>query len=245
VKFLAIWGVWRRWPAIYQGKGNLQEAARRLSGIKETSSQFASEIKTFQLSLERNYSEAIRLLQARLVQFHHDSQYAKASDQVELALMQRLAGDTAGAKITAEQAGNTLEQLYRNQPDAAFIVVTLSQAYAAIGKKEATLREAQRAITLGPRAKDPVSGPSWEESLAVIQTIFGEKQPRDLNSEPSCYTHHTLLPGFTTHPVTPALLRLDPIWDPLRSDPAFQKLCEEKAAVMLRAAHYIEAFLSF
>jgi hypothetical protein len=29
-------------------------------------------------------------------------------------------------------------------------------------------------------------------------------------------------------PVTPALLRLDPLWDPLRSDPAFQKLCEEK-----------------
>ena len=29
-------------------------------------------------------------------------------------------------------------------------------------------------------------------------------------------------------PITPALLRLDPIWDPLRADPAFQKLCEEK-----------------
>jgi hypothetical protein len=29
-------------------------------------------------------------------------------------------------------------------------------------------------------------------------------------------------------PGTPALLRLDPIWDPLRADPAFQKLCEEK-----------------
>jgi len=28
--------------------------------------------------------------------------------------------------------------------------------------------------------------------------------------------------------LTPALLRLDPQWDPLRSDPAFQKLCEEK-----------------
>jgi hypothetical protein len=28
--------------------------------------------------------------------------------------------------------------------------------------------------------------------------------------------------------ITPALLRLDPLWDPLRSDPAFQKLCEDK-----------------
>ena len=35
--------------------------------------------------------------------------------------------------------------------------------------------------------------------------------------------------GFGRMSVTPALLRLDPHWDPLRADPAFQKLCEEKA----------------
>ena len=35
--------------------------------------------------------------------------------------MQRLAGDTAGAKVTAEPARNTLEQLYRDQPDNAAI----------------------------------------------------------------------------------------------------------------------------
>ena len=34
--------------------------------------------------------------------------------------------------------------------------------------------------------------------------------------------------GLNEAPITPALLRLDPLWDPLRSDPAFQKLCEEK-----------------
>ena len=34
-----------------------------------------------------------------------------------LAYTQRLAGDTAGAKVTAEQALKTLEPLYRDQPD--------------------------------------------------------------------------------------------------------------------------------
>jgi hypothetical protein len=34
--------------------------------------------------------------------------------------------------------------------------------------------------------------------------------------------------NYNRMPITPALLRLDLIWDPLRSDPAFQKLCEEK-----------------
>ena len=51
--------------------------------------------------------------------------------------MQRLAGDTVGASITAEQARNALDQLYRDQPEAAFIVAAMSQAYAAMGKKEA------------------------------------------------------------------------------------------------------------
>ena len=59
------------------------------------------------------------MLQARLAQFHFDSEYDKASDQVWLAFTQRLAGDTAGAKVTAEQARNTLEQLYKDQPDNA------------------------------------------------------------------------------------------------------------------------------
>ena len=106
--------------SIYQAQGNLQEAARFLSEINEqTPTEDTFVIKITQLRLERNYGEAVRLLQARLAQFHFDSEYDKAVDQVALAFMQRLAGDTAGAKVTAEQARNTLEQLYRDQPDNA------------------------------------------------------------------------------------------------------------------------------
>jgi hypothetical protein len=33
---------------------------------------------------------------------------------------------------------------------------------------------------------------------------------------------------YSPAPITPALLRLDQIWDPLRTDPAFKKLGVEK-----------------
>ena len=212
--------------SIYQGEGNLQEATRCLSGAKETSSRFASEIKTVQLRLERNCSEAVRLLQARLAQFHYASHYDKASDQVELALMQRLIGDTAGAKATAEQACNTLEQLYRDQPNADFIAASLSQAYAAMGNKDSALREAQRAIMLGTSAKDPVYGPSEDENLVIIKTMFGENS--HAISTLTRLSQTPYMSRFYSTPITAALLRLDPIWDPLRADAAFQKLCEEK-----------------
>ena len=88
--------------------------------------------------------------------------------------MQRLSGDTAGVKVTAEEARNTLEQLYRDQPDNADIALYLSQVYAAMGEKDLALKTAERAIMLVPRAKDAVDGPAYEENLALIQTIFGE-----------------------------------------------------------------------
>ena len=85
--------------SIYQAEGNLQEAAKFLSQINaQTTSDVAFRIKMTQLRLERNYAEAIRLLQARLAQFHFDSEIDKGSNQVGLAFTQRLAGDTAGAK---------------------------------------------------------------------------------------------------------------------------------------------------
>ena len=168
---------------IYQAEGNLQEAARSLSGINEqTPDESAYLTKITQLRLERNYLAAVQLFQARPTQFHFDSDNEKAFDELAFALVQRLAGDTAGAKITAERARSTLEQLCRDQPDNANLAGMLSQANAAIGEKDSALKEAERAITLSASAKDRVIEPAAEENLALIQTILRREQPRDLNS---------------------------------------------------------------
>ena len=67
---------------------------------------------------------------------------------------------------------------------------------------------------------------AFEENLALIQTIFGKNDRAISTLTQLLQTPYAYF--FRAAPITPALLRLDPLWDPLRADPAFQKLCEEK-----------------
>ena len=213
---------------IYQAEGNLPKAAEILSKIDVQSPSYPFSARILQLTLERNLGEAIQLLQARQAQFHFGSEFEKAANQMLLALAQRLAGDIAGAKAAAEQARNMLKPLCKNQPDNFVFAQELSLAYTLLGDKDAALREAERAIMLLPSTKDRVYGPSSEELLALIQTIFGEHSRAISTLGRLLQTPYSGTILYAPAPVTSALLKLDPTWDPLRSDPAFKKLCEEK-----------------
>jgi serine/threonine protein kinase/Tfp pilus assembly protein PilF len=213
---------------VYQAQGDLQAAAKLLVEINaETPSDSAFEAKLAQVTLERNHAEAVRLLQDRLAHFHFGSEIDRGFDQVVLAFAQHFAGDSDSAKVTAQQARNTLEPLCKNQPDNFYFAATLALANAALGDKDSAIKEAERAIMLLPSAKDRVNGPGCEENLALIQAIFGENG-RAISTLTRLLQTRSNGWHYDITPITPALLRLDPIWDPLRADPAFQKLCEEK-----------------
>src|SRR5215470_45462 len=137
--------------SIYQAEGNLPESAKLLVNVNaQTNSDAAVRIKLTQLRLERNHTEATQFVQAREARLHVASGIEKGTRHVGLALLQRIVGDTAQAKASAEQARNTLEPLSKEQPDNAFVAGVLAVAYAMLNQKESAINEAQHAMTLVP-----------------------------------------------------------------------------------------------
>jgi TolB-like protein/Flp pilus assembly protein TadD len=208
---------------IYQAEGNLEQAGKLLAGVNaQTPSFYAFGAKMNQLFFERQYDEATRLIHSRLTEYRDLSDIERLFNPFFLVQAQQFAGDIAGARATAQQLLHPLETLGQKAPDNPNFAAGLSVIQAVLGEKDAAIREAERAITLLPSAKDAVDGPKYEENLAFVEALVGDKNraiPR---------LQHLLEIPYNNF-LTPALLRLDPEWDPLRGDPAFQKLCQDKA----------------
>jgi TolB-like protein len=207
---------------IYQAEGNLEQSGKLLVEVNaQTPSFYAYLTKMNQLFLERHFDEAIRLIHNRVTEYRDLTDIERLVNPYFLALAQEYAGDILGARATAQQMLGALEALCQKDPDNPNFAQVLSLTRAVLGQKDAAIKEAQRAITLLPSGKDAVDGPRSEECLAAVEVLVGEKDraiPR---------LHHLLEIPYTNC-LTPAVLRLHPQWDPLRSDPDFQKLCEEK-----------------
>jgi TolB-like protein/class 3 adenylate cyclase/cytochrome c-type biogenesis protein CcmH/NrfG len=207
---------------IYQAEGNLEQAGKLLVGVNaQTPSFIAFLTKMNQLFLERQFDEAIRLIQSRLTEYRDLSEIERLFNPFFLVLAQENAGDIVGARATAQQMLRSLEPLSQKDPDNPNFAQALSLIHAVLGQKDAAIKEAERAITLLPSGKDAVDGPRAEENLAFVEVLVGDKNraiPR---------LQHLLQVPYSNC-LTPALLRLNPQWDPLRDDPHFQKLCEEK-----------------
>src|SRR5947209_16280418 len=97
----------------------------------------------------------------------------------------------------------------------------------ALGDKAAALALSERAMAAVPIEKDALDGPGAIEILARVAARMGEPD-RAIAALQKLLSIPYSGPLASNLPLTPALLRLDPMFDPLRNDPRFQKLCEDK-----------------
>jgi hypothetical protein len=96
-----------------------------------------------------------------------------------------------------------------------------------LGDKATALALSERAIAANPAEKDAVYGPTPIELLARVAARMGEPDRAVAALQKLLSIPYGGAMASNT-PLTPALLRLDPMFDPLRNDPRFQKLCDEK-----------------
>ncbi len=120
-----------------------------------------------------------------------------------------------------ERAKRYAEDNTRQTPDDAAAHSRLAEALAWLGQKEAALAEIKRAQELLPESKDAFDGPEITQSAAEIHAILGDATDAV-----------ALLDGLLQRPgsVTVAMLKLNPIWDPIRNDPRFQALLDKYGA---------------
>jgi TolB-like protein/class 3 adenylate cyclase/Flp pilus assembly protein TadD len=140
---------------------------------------------------------------------------------LNLGLTQQRAGEVAAARATYQQAVEEAQrQLKKVTPDhhhEAWPRDNLGWAYAGLGESASAVAEGQKAMVMRPASKDPFEGPAQEENMAGIYALLGD-------AEHAIPILKRLLQIPYRNAITPALLRLDPIWDQIRNDPRFQKL---------------------
>jgi tetratricopeptide (TPR) repeat protein len=143
---------------------------------------------------------------------HSDMPFPRAWCEGRVALSR---GEVALARDAFTRARKEIEGVISQQPDYAQALCALGMIDAALGNKEDAIREGRRAVELLPVTKDSIDGAQLVQYLAVIYAGVGEK---DLALEQLRIA--SSIPGYLSY----GSLRLDPIWDPLRSDPRFEKI---------------------
>jgi len=143
---------------------------------------------------------------------HGDLPFPRAWCEGRVALLR---GEVASAREAFTRARKEIEGVVSQQPDYAQALCALGMIDAVLGNKEDAIREGRRAVELLPVTKDSIDGAQLVQYLAMIYAWVGQK---DLAIEQLRIASR--IPGDLSY----GSLQLDPLWDPLRGDPDFEKI---------------------
>jgi TolB-like protein/Flp pilus assembly protein TadD len=212
-----IWSQFGKVRVYYLSNGDTERARALLETLR--SHRFNDYWWILNGMLERNYQGVLNRLDS-LSYDVAEGEYFNFYKHLAYAMVYQAMNDQSLMKRHAEETRIALEEALREHPEDSRIHTSLGLAYAYLGRKDEAIRAGKRAVNLYPLSKDAYGAPHYINSLAMIYTVVGEYEEAINQLE---YLMSIPSGDIVSIPV----LRLDPMWDPLRQHPRFKRLLEE------------------